>query len=299
MALNTYSDVPLNGDLSGRFVPWIVALMVYLATMSLMVAFSVTGLINRWDTGFASRLTVEIPSSSQVTPQLETENAAIKSRIIQTLLKTPGIGSVHTLAREDILATLKPWLGEDNDISQLPLPTLLEVEVSERNHLNYDLLKKALKNILPTVTVEDHLGWQRSVLDLAYSAQIIGLLIVSMIILAAIGTIAFTSQTSLIIHRNVIEILYLVGATDAYIARQFQNHALKVGIRGGFVGFLLSAGTFLMLKFFARHLDSTPLDDGISTVIIWSIALVVPLFVTVFMMLAARFSVRLALKYVI
>ena len=55
MPLKTYSDVPLNADPSGRFVPWIVALMVYLATISLMVAFSVSALINRWDTGFTAR----------------------------------------------------------------------------------------------------------------------------------------------------------------------------------------------------------------------------------------------------
>ena len=97
----------------------------------------------------------------------------------------------------------------------------------------------------------------------------------------------------------MIEILYLVGATDTYIAKQFQNHALKVGVRGGCIGFTLSALTFLLLKFFARHLDTTLLDEVVSTFMMWSIALLVPLFVTLFMMLSARFAVRLALKYVI
>ncbi len=299
MALNTYADVPLNADPSGRFVPWIVALMVYLATISLMVAFSVNSIIHRWDAGFSACLTVEIPSINPSDVSEDVDNGQIRGRIIQTLLKTPGIGSVRTLSREEILKTLEPWLGEGNDLSQLPLPTLLEVEISQRDHLNGDFLKKALKTILPTIIVEDHLGWQRSILDLAYSAQVIGLLIVCMIMLAAIGTIAFTSQTSLIIHRNIIEILYLVGATDAYIARQFQNHALRVGIKGGFVGFLLSAMTFLALQFFASHLDTTIFRDGGSSMTLWAIALIVPFFITIFMMLAARFAVRLALKYVI
>lgn len=299
MSLKSYSDVPLSADPSARFVPWIVALMVYLATISLMVAFSVSALINRWDTGFTARLTIEIPSTNIFNPNAESENARVRSDIIQTLLKTPGIGSVRTLPRSEILSTLKPWLGKDNDISNLPLPTLLDVEVLERSHLNYSLLQKSLKNILPGIIVEDHLSWQRGVLDLAYSAQVIGFLIVSMIILAAISTIAFTSQTSLIIHRKVIEILYLVGATDAYIAQQFQNHALRVGLRGGFIGFTLSSLTFVLLKFFARHLDTTLLDEVVSTFMIWTIALLIPLLVTLFMMLSARFAVRLALKYVI
>ena len=299
MRAKPHSDTLLNMDPSGRFVPWIVALMVYLATISLIVAFSVSSLINRWESGLSETLTIEIPSHSIVKPGLEESTSQVKSNVIQTLLKTPGIGSVRTLERDDILATLKPWLGADNDISQIPLPTLLEVEISERGHLNYKLLEETLKKILPSIVIEDHLGWQRGILDIAYSAQIIGFLIVSMIILAAIGTIAFTSQTSLIIHGNVIEILYLVGATDAYIAKQFQNHALKVGIRGGSIGLCLSAITFLLLKFSARHLDTRLFEEIASTAMVWSTTLLVPFFVTIFMMLAARFSVRLALKYVI
>lgn len=299
MSLKSHSDIPLNADPSGRFVPWIVALMVYLATISLMVAFTTSGLIHRWDKGFSTKLSVEIPASNIFNPHGDIEGAKIREQIIQTLLKTPGIGSVRTLPRDEILSTLKPWLGEQNDISQLPLPTLLDVDVTNRNHLNYTLLQKSLKNLLPGIVIEDHLSWQRGVLDLAYSAQVIGLLIVSMIILAAISTIAFTSQTSLIIHRNIIEILYLVGATDAYIARQFQNHAFRVGLKGGSVGFILSAITFILLKFFARHLDTALLEEVVSTALLWTIALLVPLFVTLFMMFAAKFAVKIALKYVI
>ena len=300
MSLHTScSDIPLNADPSGRFVPWIIALMVYLATISLMVAFIVSALVHRWDTGFSQRLSIEIPASNIFNPQGDSEGAKIREQIIQALLKTPGIGSVRTLPRDEMVSTLKPWLGEGTDVSQLPLPTLLEVEISNRAHLNDRLLTQSLKSLLPGIIIEDHQGWQHGFLDLAYSAQVIGLLIVSMIILAAISTIAFTSQTSLIIHRSVIEILYLVGATDTYIARQFQNHALRVGIKGGTVGFCLSLGTFILLKFFARHLDTTLFEEVISTSMLWGIAILVPFFVTLFMMISARVAVKIALKYVV
>ena len=299
MSFQSHSDVPLNADPSGRFVPWIVALMVYLATLSLMVALSISALINRWDSGVSARLTVEIPASNLFNPAADYERTQVRGKIVQALLRTPGIGSVRTLPRQEILSTLKPWLGKNNDLSQLPMPTLIDVEVVDHSYLNYDMLQKNLQKILPGVIVEDHMGWQQGVLDLAHSAQLIGFLIVAMIILAAISTIAFTSQTSLIIHRNIIEILYLVGATDAYIAQQFQRQALRVGMKGGMAGFGLSAFTFLILKFLSRHLDTTLLDEVVSTGMTWGIALLVPLCVTAFMMLSARFSVRLSLRYVI
>lgn len=299
MSLRKYSDIPLNADPSGRFVPWIVALMVYLATISLTVAFVVSSLINRWDDGFTAKLSVEIPAHNAFDPDGEWEMTKVRGQVAQVLLRTPGVGSVRTLSKTEVLSTLEPWLGQGDSLEDLPLPTLLEVEVKDRDIIDISLLKQNLQEIMSGVLVEDHLGWQRGILDLAHSAQVIGFLIVGMIILAAVSTIAFTSQTSLIIHRNVIEILYLVGATDDYIARQFQYHALRVGIRGGTVGFLMAAATFIMLKFFAKDLDTTLLNEVVSNSALWSVALLVPLFVTIFMMLAARLSVRLALKYVL
>ena len=91
MRAKPHSDTLLNMDPSGRFVPWIVALMVYLATISLIVAFSVSSLINRWESGLSETLTIEIPSHSIVKPGLEESTSQVKSNVIQTLLKTPGI----------------------------------------------------------------------------------------------------------------------------------------------------------------------------------------------------------------
>tara|TARA_R110002050_G_scaffold247224_1_gene385030 strand:- start:4191 stop:5090 length:900 start_codon:yes stop_codon:yes gene_type:complete len=299
MSLKKYTDIPLNADPSGRFVPWIVALMVYLATISLTVAFVVSSLISRWDTGFTARLSVEIPAQNAFDPDRDWEMTKIRGQVAQILLRTPGVGTVRTLSKNEVLSTLEPWLGQGDDLSDLPLPTLLEVEVKDRDIVDISLMKQNLSEVMPGIMVEDHLGWQSGILDLAHSAQIIGFLIVTMIILAAVSTIAFTSQTSLIIHRNVIEVLYLVGATDDYIAKQFQYHALRVGLRGGTVGFLMASVTFVVLKFFAKDLDTTLLNEVISNSALWSVALLVPLFVTAFMMMAARLSVRLALKYVL
>lgn len=293
------TDIPFSADLSGRFVPWIVALMVYLATISLVVACSMGTLVHRWNAGFSSRLTIEIPQGSGETPEIQESKSKEREQILQALLKTPGISSVRTLTREEMIEDLYPWIGSKDELSLLPFPTLLEAEIADRSLVNLDGLQKMFASHFPGVRIEDHLPWQRGILNLAYSAQIIGLLIVSMIILASIGTIAFTSQTSLIIHRNVIEILYLMGATSSYIGRQFQNHAMRIGIKGGIVGFLLSAGTLSFLKFLTYKLESPLFDGEFSNILLWLIAILVPCFVTFFMMISARLAVRIALRYVL
>ena len=55
------TDVPLARDASQRFLPWLVAFMVYLAVLAFLGALTVHKGIQRWDSGLAGHLTVEIP----------------------------------------------------------------------------------------------------------------------------------------------------------------------------------------------------------------------------------------------
>ena len=45
------SDLPLNKDVSARFLPWIVAFMVYLAALALAIAMGLDGIIGHWRAG--------------------------------------------------------------------------------------------------------------------------------------------------------------------------------------------------------------------------------------------------------
>lgn len=52
-------------------------------------------------------------------------------------------------------------------------------------------------------------------------------------LLGIVLTIALATQAALEIHREVIEILHIIGARDTYIATQFQLQALRMGLQGG------------------------------------------------------------------
>ncbi len=49
------------------------------------------------------------------------------------------------------------------------------------------------------------------------------------------------------VHRDVIELLHLMGARDGYIAAQFERQALRLGLGGGVVGLALAVATLLAL----------------------------------------------------
>ena len=66
------SEVPFHSDASRRFVPLIVAAMVYLAALALTGAMAIGGTIERWSAGLQGTLTVQLPSATGDTAALET-----------------------------------------------------------------------------------------------------------------------------------------------------------------------------------------------------------------------------------
>jgi len=54
-------------------------------------------------------------------------------------------------------------------------------------------------------------------------------------------------------NREIIEALHFVGAADGFIARQFQFHFLRLGLRGGALGGGAAILLFLTLGFFSRQ----------------------------------------------
>ena len=53
---------------------------------------------------------------------------------------------------------------------------------------------------------------------------------------ASVAAVVFAVRTGLAIHSPVVELLHIMGATDAYVARQFQTHVAGLALRGGLVG---------------------------------------------------------------
>ena len=63
-----------------------------------------------------------------------------------------------------------------------------------------------------------------------------------------VAIIVFAARIGLAIHRSLIELLHLLGAADEYIARQFQIHALWLGLRGAIIGGIAAAVTAMILE---------------------------------------------------
>ena len=248
------SDVPLERDASGRFLPWLIAFMVYLAALSLASVMAAHKITARWDQGLSARLTVQVPPPD---PAVGREDMADHVAEVQaSLLATPGIAYAEVLPEERIEALLRPWLGDGVLGDNLPLPALIAVETDRGTPLDLGALAVRLERVAPGATIDDHQQWLGNVLDLAETIETVAAMVVLAVSFCAVITVIFVTRTGLAIHRQVIELLHLIGAQDSYIARQFQGHALRLGLVGGAMGLVLALFTVILIGYLLERTQS-------------------------------------------
>src|ERR1700723_3049074 len=128
-------DLPLRQDASGRFLPWIIALMVYLATMGGVGLIWLGDTLSQWDASIASALTLQVPADS-TQPRID--------MILATLRQTKGVVSARVLQPDETAKLLQPWLGNTLPLGDLPLPHLVDVRVDPRVPIDYTALRQQL-----------------------------------------------------------------------------------------------------------------------------------------------------------
>ena len=57
------SDIAFDKDDTGRFLPWLIAFMVFLAALSISGLFVLSDITQNLGSGFSNRITVQIPVS--------------------------------------------------------------------------------------------------------------------------------------------------------------------------------------------------------------------------------------------
>jgi cell division transport system permease protein len=231
-------DLPFQEDASGRFLPWIIALMVYLAAMGGVGLIWLSDTLRQWDASLASALTLQVPADTSQ-PRIDMALGALK--------QTKGVVSARLLQPDETTKLLQPWLGDSVAIANLPLPHLIDVEIDPRATIDYTTLRQQLDSIVPEAQLDNNRTWLSGVR--AFALRIEGIITAGVIVVTAliITIIVFTARIGLAIHRSVIELLHLLGARDNYIARQFQVHALSLGLRGGLIGGAAAALTVVIL----------------------------------------------------
>lgn len=285
------SDLPLDKDALSRFLPWLIAFMVFLAILAMAGVLVLNATASRWDQGIRGTLTVQVMPAEDPAKDDERLQA-----VLSVLAQMPEIDRYETLTDDKLLKLLEPWLGPTAGSRDLPLPRLVDVELKTGADLNAEVLSRQLAARVPGTSVDDHRIWLKRLVRLIQTVEGLATLVLAFIALATVGTVVFTTRTGLDIHREAIEVLHLIGAQDSYVAGQFASRAFSLGLKGGVFGLLLAVPTLLGIGYLAQQMDSSLLPDITLGPVHWSALAGLPLVVSLIAMVTARMTVMKTLS---
>ncbi|MFN4090123.1 MAG: cell division protein FtsX [Alphaproteobacteria bacterium] len=291
MALRSSRSLPMPRDAASRFLPWIVALMVFLAALALAAVMLLGTSLDRWQSNLTGTLTVQVPAGDDP----DATDAAV-ARIVELLAATPGVEAAQALSRERLAALVAPWLGDTAEVPDLPMPRLVDVRLRPGAHIDLAMLGERLAAIATGTSVDDHQVWLGRLVRYARALEATAFVVLGLVTAVWVITVLFVTLTRMSIHRAVIALLHLMGATDAYIARQFQRHALRFGLGGGVLGVALAAAALLALDRAAADLATPILPLPRLTPEQWAVLGILPLVTALIAMLTARLTVLVQLK---
>ncbi len=245
-------DLRLDADPSARFLPWLIFVMVFLATVALAGAIALNALVVDWRDSASDTATVQIAVDDSHDMDRKVADA------LALLRRTPGIAAAEPLAEEQVDRLLEPWLGPDSAASGLPVPRLIDVALEPDHGIDLAALAVKLAAAVPGASLDDHEPWLERLVSLARSIQGLALAVVAIVGTATVAIIVFATRAGLAAHADAIEVLHLIGARDGYIARQFRRHCLKSALKGGIPGATLAALAVAAIAILGARLE-TPL----------------------------------------
>jgi cell division transport system permease protein len=231
------------GSVTGRSLTLVISIMCFLACLTAGAVFMIHQSAEAWLKDIASEVTVQVEppdSGGQAGEKVVSDVAAF-------LGKERGITAVKVLSVEDSAQLLEPWLGSIDTLKALPVPRLIALELDRSTPPDLEAVRASLGGQFQGVTLDDHRGWQRQIRTVTHGFALGGLGILLLVASATTAVIVSATRSALSSNREIVEVLHFVGATDRFIAREFERHFLSLGIRAGLVGALCAMATFLVL----------------------------------------------------
>ena len=230
-----------EADAAGTPLVIVIAVICFLASLSLAGFFSVSSATKAWTDDLKGSITVQIKGPDTVTIAANTQKA------VEFLRGTEGIISVRALPREETEKLLEPWLGTGNLPLNLPVPGLIAVEASAGLRKNLDNFAVTLVEAAPGAAINDHGIWNESLIASAHTVKIFAFAVFILVMGAVCTIIIFATRAGLAANREIVDVLHLVGATDQFIAQEVQRRFLTLGLRGAIIG----VGTAVLAIVFA------------------------------------------------
>lgn len=285
-------DLPLNKDKGNRFLLILMGLMAFLLMLTLAASFVLMAMNDRWSDGLENKATVEVEAQDQGGATLSQEEVdSITYRTQQYLADYPGVSSAQTMAKEDILALVSPWLGNNIGLENVPIPGLISVTFNEGADIDTDALSNALKKIATQIRLDTHQGWLENVLQFTGALQLAALAMTFVITVTTIVAVSGAIHSRMAVYREELELLHLMGASNSYIYKQLQRYAFLTILKGATVGMILGWVMIVVSGWLAGRMNVSLLPDFSMDIVQIFFLLLLPIIIALIGMVTARQTV--------
>lgn len=256
VSINNYKkcDLPLDKGDDSRFLVLIIALMSFLAVLSLSGTMALTSMTERWSSGLENKVTVEVAVETKEGHILSQETIGKETIALYKMLSEhKSVKSADVLEHEDIRELISPWIGDNLSLEDIPLPGLIAVELNNIDTQGLDDFKSDILKTSRYADLETHHEWLSDLINFTRALKTLALLITIIISAITIIAIAYAMRTRLALHKNEVVLLHHMGARDHYVARQFQYHAMILSLKGGLFGTATGLIATFLLTFLAHN----------------------------------------------
>lgn len=244
-------------SIAGRALVTVIAIMTFLATLTGGSAMLVRDASRDWSVAAAREMTIQI----KPVPGRNAEAEA--SRIGEIVRAMPGVEEARVFTREESGRLLEPWLGSGLDLGELPVPILVVVRLSNSSPPKAEDIRQRIRDVSPNAVLDDHRSWVQRLGRMAGALVFVALVILGLVLTAMCLAIAFATRGAMAGSREIVLVLHFVGASDSFIAREFQRHFLRLGLEGAALGGAASVLIFFVGAWLAGRWTADPAGEQI------------------------------------
>ena len=247
------TNAPLipRDSVAGRALVVVIAIMTFLACLTAGAALLVAHASQAWRSDVLREATIQVkPGAGDDIESLVAKAVAVASR-------SPEVESARAYSKAESEKLLEPWLGAGFDLSQLPVPRIIVLRLrGQRPDDDLASFRSALASAVPQAVLDDHRIWATRLGAMADAVVVLAAALFMLMIVAMSTAIGFATRGAVAANREIVEVLHLVGASNGFIAKEFQGHFRRLGLRGAMIGGLAATASFAAgsaLSFWRPH----------------------------------------------
>jgi cell division transport system permease protein len=246
------SNAPLipRDSVAGRALVVVIAIMTFLACLTAGAALLVAHASQGWRSDVLREATI------QVKPGAGDDIESLVAKAVAVASQAPEVESARAYSKAESEKLLEPWLGAGLDLSQLPIPRVIVVRLRGQRPEDLATLRSALASAVPQADLDDHRIWATRLGAMADAIVVLAAALFVLMIVAMSTAIGFATRGAVAGNREIVEVLHLVGASNGFIAKEFQGHFRRLGFRGAMIGGLAAIASFAtasVLSFWWAH----------------------------------------------